>query len=273
MGKKMIERPIYSAQLRQFAGKPIIKVLTGMRRSGKSSLLRLFSEETEKKKPVIFINMESLEFEFLVDYQALYHYVKKGAAVLQSKPLIVIDEIQEIREWEKAVLSLLTEDVGDIYISGSNSHLLSTELSTLLAGRYVEIQVYPLGFREFLDFRTQSAVSPIGDRNGEFRLFLRYGGLPGIHFLPMQDDAVFPYLSGIHSSVLLRDVVRRHQIRDVALLERVLSYLYANTGNITSAKNIADYFKSQRIKISVDSVLNYIHYLSQALNPSSLLVP
>lgn len=164
--------------------------------------------------------------------------------------------------WEKAINSFFADGGYDITITGSNARMLSTELSTLLAGRHIEISVHPFSFKEFRQFRTQH--HPDENINESFKNYIRYGGLPGIHSLPLTDEAVFPYLNAIFNTVLLKDVVVRNKIRDVAQLERITSFIFSNCGNITSAKKIADYLKSQRTRISMETVQNYLHFLSQA---------
>jgi uncharacterized protein len=262
----MNQREIYLKKISLFLGKPMIKVLTGMRRVGKSTLLamvrdRLISQGI-KPQQIVFINMESLEFGHIKTYLDLDRFIRKSFKGVTGPRTIFIDEIQEIEGWEKAAASLLANKTGDLIISGSNAHLLSSDLATLLTGRYVEIPVFPLGFREFLEFRRPQLSGKEPDISAEFQHFLHYGGLPGIHFLPFEDEAVHPYLSSILNTILLKDVVRRYQIRDVAHLERITGFVLDNCGHIITAKSIADYFKSQRIRITVDTVLNYLEYMS-----------
>jgi predicted AAA+ superfamily ATPase len=172
---------------------------------------------------------------------------------------VIIDEIQEIIHWEKAVLSLYSEKLADIIITGSNAHLLSSEIATLISGRYIEIQIYPLTFSEFLLFKGNNDTS----KEDEFQNFLKLGGLPGIHLFN-SDSAVLDYLNSILNTLLLKDVVKRNNIRDVRLLEKIAQYLADNCGNITTAKSISDYFKSQKVKVSFDTVVNYINNLFAA---------
>jgi uncharacterized protein len=262
----MIRRTSYLEKLKIYTGKPIIKIISGMRRVGKSVLLRHYREflleSGVDEKNILLINKESLEFDFITNYQQLNNFIKMTVAPQPGVKHLLIDEIQEIDQWEKAINSFFAEGSYDITVTGSNARMLSTELSTLLAGRYVEISVYPFSFKEFKQVR---ALTHPGENTGEsFKLYLCYGGLPGIHSLPLNDEAVFPYLNAIFNSVLLKDVVLRNKIRDVEQLERITRFIFSNCGNITSAKNIADYLKSQRTKISVETVQNYLFYLSQA---------
>ncbi len=264
---KFIVREKYLAAINAFIDKPVVKVLKGMRRVGKSVIMRLLIEQLigsgVPSANILYINKESLEFETLKNYRDLYRYAGeyfKDAAVTGRK-YILIDEIQEIEGWEKAVASFLADGLGDMVISGSNANLLSSELATLLSGRYVEIPVYPLTFREYLTFRKDDAQSA----EEEFKNYLRYGGLPGIHQLPFDDEVIFNYLNSILNTVLYKDVITRHKIRDASIFDKLVRYLFDNVGNITTAKKVADYFKSQRIRTSVDTILNYISYIEASL--------
>lgn len=262
----MITRTSYLDRIKIYTGKPVIKILSGMRRAGKSTLLWQFRDYLLQlevaEQNILLLNKESLEYDFIRDYQDLYKYIKQTISQQTGTKFLLIDEIQEIDQWEKAINSFFSEGGYDITITGSNARMLSTELSTLLAGRYIEFVVYPFSFKEFRLLRTQQY--PNETVNDSFKFFLRYGGLPGIHALPFTDDAVFPYLNAIFNTALLKDVVARNKIRDVEQLERITRFIFSNCGNIVSAKNIADYLKSQRTKISVETVQNYLHFLSQA---------
>jgi len=265
----LVRRKRYLKILDTYLGKSLIKVLLGMRRTGKSSIIRLLIGELLEKgvpeKNIIYINKESLEFEEIQTYKDLYNYVVKNLKNVRGQRYIFIDEVQEIKEWEKAVASFLAEGIGDVIISGSNSHLLSGELATLLSGRYVEIPIYPLTFNEFLEFRKKFGKKKKLNTEECFREFLKYGGLPGIHYLPFNDEFIFQYLNSILNTILYKDIITRFKIRDTALFDKVVRYLFDNIGNITTAKRIADYFKSQRIKVAVDTMLNYIKCIETAL--------
>jgi uncharacterized protein len=262
----MIQRTFYLDKLRLYTGKSVIKVISGMRRSGKSVLLKHFRDDLYSAgvsdKNILMINKESLEFDFIRDYQDLYRYIRQELSAKEGINYLLIDEIQEIDFWEKAINSFFSEGNYDITITGSNARMLSAELSTLLSGRYIEIPLYPLSFTEFRKFRGIS--HPEESVKESFTLFLRYGGLPGIHTLPLTDEAVFPYLNAIFNTALLKDVVARHKIREVEQLERITRFIFNNCGNITSAKSIADFLKSQRTRISIETVQNYLHFLTQA---------
>lgn len=259
----IVKRDFYIKKIKLYLDKPVIKVLTGMRRVGKSTLLLTLKNELIKnnidEKNIIWINKESLEFDFITDYKNLYQYVKSAFPSNKGKKYLFIDEIQEIVSWEKAVISIFTENIADIIITGSNAHLLSSELATFISGRYVEIPIYPLSFSEFLQFPGRDQIST----EDNFKNFLLYGGLPGIHLFN-ESDAIYNYLNSIINTVLLKDVIRRNNIRDVQLLEKLVYYLMDNCGNITTAKSISNYFKSQKVRISVDTIQNYIHHLENA---------
>jgi predicted AAA+ superfamily ATPase len=235
-----------------------------MRRVGKSRILELIRQrllsEGIQERSIFFMNKELLEWDAIRNYTDLWESVRRYFGEIPGKRYVFIDEIQEIMDWERAVVSMLADGYADVVISGSNAHLLSSELSTLLVGRYIEFHVYPLGFREFLHFRGTAA----GDEKLEFLLFMRYGGLPGIHAFPLGDETVFPYLMGIYSTIVLRDVVSRHALRDPEQLERIIRFLFDNCGNITSAKRLADFLKGQGMKTGMDKVLAYITFLEQA---------
>ncbi len=262
----MIKRTSSLEKLRAYTGKPLVKIITGMRRTGKSTLLKQFRdtllEENIPEENILLINMESLEYDFIKDYRDLYDYIQQKIASQQGKKYLLIDEVQEIEKWEKTVNSCLSEGDFDITLSGSNARMLSSELSTLLSGRYIEFPLYPFTFRDFVKIRKTNA--PEEHVRDMFRHFLRYGGLPGIHTLPFSDEIVFPYLNAIYNTVLLKDVVSRNKIRDVEQLERISRFVLSNIGNITSAKKISDYLKSQRTKVAVETVQNYLFYLGQA---------
>lgn len=263
----MIKRELYLNQLRAFIDKPFIKVITGLRRSGKSSILMLLRDELMNigigENNIIYINFESFEFSEIDIADKLYKFVK-SKIVNKQRYYILLDEIQEVASWEKAVNSFLVDFDTDIYITGSNSRLLSSELATYLSGRYIEFHIYPLSFAEcllFKNIRTHKAVSNI---YREFEHFLRLGGFPALHTGDYTYETAYKVVFDIYSSAILRDTVQRYNIRDVELLERVVKYVFDNVGNKFSAKNVADYFKSQQRKIDLNTVYNYLKALEGA---------
>ena len=264
----MIVRERYMRIIRDFIDKPVVKVITGMRRSGKSALLELTRGELISrgvdKNNIIFMNFESLRYEALKDYKALYAEVMRRAEMAEGRVYILLDEIQEVDAWEQVINSFRVDLDCDIYVTGSNAKLLSGELATLLAGRYVEIRVYPLDFHEFLDFAAQNEDEAKLSRSEQFADFLRFGGLPGIHLMKWDEERLTQYLHDIYNSVLLKDVIARNKIRDTALLESIILYLMDNVGNTFSSKTISDFLKSQGRKLSTETVYNYLKALENA---------
>lgn len=264
----MIVRERYMRIIRDFIDKPVVKVITGMRRSGKSALLELTRGELISrgvdKNNIIFMNFESLRYEALKDYKALYAEVMRRAETAEGRVYILLDEIQEVDAWEQVINSFRVDLDCDIYVTGSNAKLLSGELATLLAGRYVEIRVYPLDFHEFLDFAAQNEDEDKLSRQEQFADFLRFGGLPGIHLMKWDEERLTQYLHDIYNSVLLKDVIARNKIRDTALLESIILYLMDNVGNTFSSKTISDFLKSQGRKLSTETVYNYLKALENA---------
>lgn len=264
--KTYITREIYKERIEKYIGKEIIKVLIGQRRVGKSYLLFQTIDSIKDQfsnANIIYINLELNEFESITQQKHLYDYIK-----LKSEPgklnFVLIDEIQVIPEFERALRSLLAEGGFDIYCTGSNAHLLSGEIGTYLGGRYIEIHVYPLNYNEFIKFHNLTHSSESLDK------YLKFGGLPYLIHLELRDDIVFDYLRNINQSILFRDVVSRFQVRNVEFLVRLTRYLANEAGNIISARNIVKFLKSQKVQISINAVLSYLYYLKTALLISSV---
>jgi hypothetical protein len=212
---------------------------------------------------IIYLNFESFEFADIDIAKKLYSFVKARVENKQRYYLL-LDEIQEVKSWEKAVNSFMVDFNVDIYITGSNSRLFSSELATYLTGRYVEFHVHPLSFSEYLLFKETRTGKTISDLYREFDVFLRMGGFPTLHTNEYAYETVYKVVFDIYSSAILRDTIQRNNIRDVELLERVVKYVFDNVGNKFSAKNIADYFKSQHRKIDLNTVYNYLNALEGA---------
>ena len=253
-------RNIYLKRIIPHIRKNYIKVLTGLRRSGKSYLMLSLMDKINTSDPeanIIYINKEHYEFDHIRDYHDLQsffdHKVKVGA-----KNYLFVDEIQEISGFQNCVRNILSQNLADIYISGSNADLLSGELATFLSGRYIEIRVHPLSYVEFAEF------FELDFSDDTFNLFLKQGGLPGLLHVHGGEEPVNDYRKGILSTVLLKDVVARYNIRNVSFLENLVRYLADNTGSLVSAKNISDYLKSQRIAVSPNLVLDYLDHLCKA---------
>ena len=213
-----------------------------------------------EEKNIVYINFESLKYSNLTESQPLYDYVCGLSSQAGTKMHLLFDEIQNVKEWEKAVNALRVDCECEIVLTGSNARLLSGELTTLLAGRYVEIQMFPLSFDEFLEFRKDSGE----DIHKSFDAFLRFGGLPGLHELQASPRATAQYLNDVFNSVLLKDVVSRNNIRDTELLNRIIQFIFDNVGSTFSAKNISDFLKSQGRKLGVETTYNYLDYLENA---------
>ncbi|MCG8337229.1 MAG: ATP-binding protein [Proteobacteria bacterium] len=257
----MYTRTKYISKIKPFIDKPVIKVITGMRRTGKSTFVKqlieaLLAEQTPESN-VLYLNKESLEFDFIKTYRDLYEYVKQSFNKVKGKCYLFVDEVQEIENWEKAITSFFSEGNIDITITGSNAHLLSSEISTLISGRYVEFPLYALSFNEFLQFRDQQ----MGTTEKEFQSYLRFGGLPALHQFDLKEEVVYQYINSLYSTILLKDVIKRNNIRNVSLLENITKYAFDNVGNIFSAKKISDYLKSQRMSVSMETVQNYVSHL------------
>lgn len=262
----MIRRPDYIWQLARFLDKPQIKIITGLRRSGKSTVLRLLKDKLLNdginEEQIILISFESFEWAECSTSQKLYDFIKNRIQP-DKKIYLLLDEIQEVTGWEKAVNSFLVDFNVDIYLTGSNAHLLSTDLATYLAGRYVEIPVFTLSYKEFLDFRMHFS-SDNQTLSNPFIYYLRRGGFPVIHRVNYDEDTAYMVVRDIYASVILRDTVQRHKIRDLELLERVIRYAFDTIGSTFSGKNVADYFKSQQRKTDIQTIYNYLNALEGA---------
>ena len=255
----MIERNIYLKKLIGFKDKQLIKVITGIRRCGKSTLLKIFQnyllENGVKQRQIITINFENPDYDNLRDYKELYKFLKNKLAK-NTKNYIFLDEIQNVAEYQKAIDGLYIMDNVDLYITGSNAYFMSGELATLLSGRYIEIEMLPLSFKEYI-----SAFSQQQDLSALYRQYIENGSFPYITKLDDNKDQIRDYLSGIYNTVILKDVVARKKITDVPALESIVKFLFDNIGNITTPKKISDTMTSKGRKISNHTVENYISAL------------
>jgi len=261
----MIQRNLYIKQVLPFIDKPFIKVITGLRRSGKSVLLQLIRKELVarniQEENIIYLNFESFELSEITNAEKLFQLIK-SKITNKAKYYILLDEIQEVKSWEKVVNACTIDFNTDIYITGSNSNLLSSELATYLAGRYIEIKMFTLSFSEYLDFkRNTEETKNIYDH---FNNFVRMGGFPAIHTAEYESETAYKIIYDIYSSAILRDTIQHNNIRDVELLERVVKFVFDNVGNKFSAKNITDYFKSQFRKVDINTIYNYLNALENA---------
>ena len=261
----MIYRKIYMDKILPFIGKPIIKVLTGVRRSGKSTILQMIREELTdrniKGAQILFYRLDSLEYEDIKTSKELYKELKEHL-YSGGKTYIFLDEIQEVESWEKVVNSLMTDFDVDIYVTGSNSRMMSSEISTYLTGRYVSFRIYPLRFSEYLLFR--DTYTKREDNKAEFARYLRYGGFPAIHLVDYTQDEAYTIIRDIYNSTIYTDIVKRNEIRKTDLLERVVKYTFDNVGRTFSANTLSKYIKSQGRKLDVETVYNYLEKLEKA---------
>lgn len=257
---KLINRPIYTERIKPFIGKGIIKVLTGQRRIGKSCILMQLMTDIQETNPnanIIFINLEFEEFRHIKNEVDLFDYLK-DKFIDGKDNFLFIDEVQDIIGFEHVLRNLQSKNVCDIFVTGSNAKMLSSELSTYLSGRYIEFHIHSLGYSEFLVFHK------LVDNNQSLMLYLTYGGLPYLSILSLTDEYVFEYLKNVYSTILLRDVVQRENIRNIDFLETLLFYAADNVGSLFSANNISKYLKSQRTEISTNQVINYLRSLCNA---------
>lgn len=257
---EIISRPLYIERIQGFIGKSLIKVIVGQRRVGKSfilkQLIRSIGEDAGETN-IIYIDKELNQFNNISDHHELYNFVRKQC-LSGKKNFLFIDEIQEIKAFEKGLRNLLAEENIDIYCTGSNANLLSGELATLLSGRYIEFRISPLSYLEFLQFHKRE------NSNESLMKFIKFGGLPFLIHLEMDELLIYDYLRNIYSTILFKDIVKRYNIRNISFLESLVNFLAGNTGSLVSAKKISDFLKSQKINISVRVVLDYLYYFNSA---------
>ena len=264
----MLKRDEYIKKIVPFIDKDVIKVLTGIRRSGKSVMLKLLMEDLKNRgineKQFIYINFENLKYRNLKNYERLYDFILNKVDDKYKSYYIFLDEIQEVEEWERCVNSLrVDEDFNfDIYITGSNAKLLSGELSTYLAGRYIEFVVYPFSFKEFFEIMKEKNKEI--DLKEAFQDYVKFGGMPFLHNLDYNFEASMQYLQDLYASIILKDITQRNNIRDTDLLERIINYVVMNIGNIFSATSISKFFKSENRKVATETILNYIKACEEA---------
>ena len=262
----MIKRELYMSRIRPFIGTELIKVMTGIRRCGKSVMLELIKQELTESgiSPTQFIsiNFEDMSYSHLQTAQALHDEITARAAEIEGKVYLFFDEIQEVKDWEKCINSLRVSLDCDIYITGSNAKLLSGELATYLGGRYMEFVIYPFSFGKFMElYRSITPDAPIQQC---FQKYLLAGGMPYLANLRYADAPSKQYLHDLFNSVQLKDIVKRNKIRDVDLLERIIAYVIANVGTTFSATSLAKFLKSEQRTVAPETILNYIRYCCEA---------
>lgn len=262
----MIKRELYMSRIRPFINGELIKVLTGIRRSGKSVMLDLIREELAASgvtdEQFISFNFEEMSNAHLNTAEALREEILHRVESISGKVYLFFDEIQVVTEWERCVNSLRVELDCDIYITGSNAKLLSGELATYLAGRYIEFTIYPFSFAEFSELYNETNGSD--SEQATFSTYLTLGGMPYLSNLRYAQEPSRQYLVEIYNSVVLKDIIERNKIRDVDLLERIIAYITTNIGNTFSATSIANYFKSERRIVATETILNYIKFCVEA---------
>lgn len=261
----MIDRPLYLDKIMPFVDTPFVKILTGVRRCGKSTILKMIIKKIKEEKNVddeqiLNYRFDSMEYEDMTTKEL---YLELKSKILQSKKTyLFLDEIQEIEGWEKVVNTLASDFDVDIYITGSNSRMMSSEISTYLTGRYITFHIYTLSFEEYLMFK--KSYTTLKDLKQEFSQYVRLGGFPATHLQDYSQDEVYTIVKDIYNSTIFSDIVRRNQVKKIDQLERVVKYTFNNIGNTFSAKSISNYFKSEQRKIDNETVYSYLEKLQKA---------
>lgn len=260
----MIDRPIYVDKIMSYKDTPFIKILTGVRRCGKSTILKMIMNKLKEhgvsKERIIHYNFDSLEYEDIKTAKVLYEKLKNQLP--SEKTYLFLDEIQEVEDWEKVVNSLMTDFNVDIYVTGSNSRMMSSEIATYLTGRYVTFRIFPLSFAEYLEFK--QAYSNVQDPHRELINYLQLGGFPAVHLQKYTSDEVYTIVRDIYNSTIFTDIVKRNQIRKVDQLERIVKFTFNNVGSTFSAASISKYLKSEKRSLDIETVYNYLSKLESA---------
>lgn len=264
-GKKMdyIIRPKYLKKINQFVDKPVVKILTGMRRVGKSTLLNIIQNEILKgipRKNKIYINFESLEFFHIKEAASLIQYLSLLLEKIHGKIYFFFDEVQLVEGWEKVINGLRVDRECDIYLTGSNSTLLSGDLATLLAGRYVEFEIQAFNFSEFIEIFKYKNL----EKEELFTKFLKLGGMPFLRYFNLEEESSYKYLTDVYNTIIVKDILEYNKIRDIDVFNRILLYVIENIGHTFSANSIKKYFKNENRDISLDTILNYLEYCKRA---------
>ena len=261
----MIERPLYVDKIMAYVDTPFVKILTGVRRCGKSTILKMIMErlKTERNIPedrIISCRFDSMEYEDMTAKQ-IYTLLKEKLSPA-GKTYLFLDEVQEIKGWEKIVNSLASDFDVDLYITGSNSRMMSSEIATYLTGRYISFRIFTLSFGEYLMFKSKFAN--VGEPKTELANYVRLGGFPATHLQAYSQDEIYTIVRDIYNSTIFSDIVKRNQVRKIDQLERVVKYTFSNVGNTFSAKSIADYLKSERRSLDNETVYSYLEKLEKA---------
>lgn len=261
----MIERPLYVDKIMAYVDTPFVKILTGVRRCGKSTILKMIMErlKTERNIPedrIISCRFDSMEYEDMTAKQ-IYTLLKDQLSST-GKTYLFLDEVQEIKGWEKVVNSLASDFDVDLYITGSNSRMMSSEIATYLTGRYISFRIFTLSFGEYLMFKSKFAN--VGEPKAELANYVRLGGFPATHLQAYSQDEIYTIVRDIYNSTIFSDIVKRNQVRKIDQLERVVKYTFNNVGNTFSAKSIADYLKAERRSLDNETVYSYLEKLEKA---------
>lgn len=267
----MVNRELYMEKVINFIDKDVIKIITGMRRCGKSYLFKLIIQELKKRgvneSDILLVDLELPKYNYIKTREELDEIVLKFMDTHDNNVYLLFDEIQNVADWEISINSYYKLGTTDIYITGSNSKLMSKEFATLLTGRYISIEMYPFSFNEFLEYKKELNDSPfiINDLNSDlenyFEEYRQYGGIPLTISSQIDKELV---LNGIYSSIILNDIVERYEIRNIGLFKRVVKFIIENTGNLISANSIYNYLKQKKLKITKQTVYNYLEYLENA---------
>ena len=261
----MIDRPLYVDKIMAYVDTPFVKILTGVRRCGKSTILKMIMErlKTERNIPenrIISCRFDSMEYEDMTAKQ-IYTLLKDQLSST-GRTYLFLDEVQEIKGWEKVVNSLASDFDVDLYITGSNSRMMSSEIATYLTGRYISFRIFTLSFGEYLMFKSKFAN--VGEPKTELANYVRLGGFPATHLQAYSQDEIYTIVRDIYNSTIFSDIVKRNQVRKIDQLERVVKYTFSNVGNTFSAKSIADYLKSERRSLDNETVYSYLNKLEKA---------
>ncbi len=261
----MIQRPRYLRRIVPFIDSPLIKVLTGVRRAGKTTIMAMLREELMARgispDRILSYRFDSLQFDEIKTAKSLYNEIK-GKVSSERKTYVFLDEIQEVENWEKAVNSLMTDFDVDIYVTGSNSRMMSAEISTYLTGRYISFEIFPLTFSEYLDFRRDYAQ--LSGMRAEFARFLRYGGFPAVHLREYTEGEAYQIVHDIYNSIIFTDIVKRSQIRKIDQLERIVKYMFSTVGQTFSAQSVSRYLKSEHRSLEAETIYEYLKKLEGA---------
>ena len=260
----MICRPIYVDRIMKYVDAPFVKILTGVRRCGKSTILKMIMEELKNRgvseERILSYRFDSMEYEDMTAKEMFAEI--KGKLSLKAKTYIFLDEVQEIKNWEKTVNTLASDYNVDIYVTGSNSRMMSSEIATYLTGRYIAFRIFTLSFSEYLDFKKE--YDTVTDIKSELAEYIRFGGFPATHLQKYTEDEVYTIVKDIYNSTIFSDIVKRNQVRKVDQLERIVRFAFDNVGKTFSAKSISDYLKSEHRTIDNETVYSYLEKLESA---------